>query len=217
MSAFLSWLSDRYCIPNELRNIRKPKRRTQKTEMLFWTQVQFDRFIAVVDNPTYRAMFCVMFYTGRRKGEVIALSTDDITNTFIRFNKTYSRKTLDGSPYIITTTKNERSAVTQICEPLQAALAAYTPQAPFFFGGKQPIHENTLSHAFDRYIKKAQLPRIRLHDLRHSFVSMCIHLGASVYVVASLIGDTPEQILKTYGHLYDEDKNNIIKRISFCD
>lgn len=52
-----------------------------------------------------------------------------------------------------------------------------------------------------------------MHDLRHSFVSMCIHLGASVYVVASLIGDTPEQILKTYGHLYESDKANIIAKI----
>lgn len=213
MSAFLSWLSDHHDVPNYLRSIRKPKRRTQKTEMLFWTQEQFNRFIAVVDNPTYRAMYCVMFYTGRRKGEVIALHGDDVMSDKIRFNKTYSRKTIDNSPYIITTTKNERSAVTKICAPLQAALKDYEPQAPFFFGGETPIHENTLAHAFDRYIKKAQLPRIRMHDLRHSFVSMCIHLGASVYVVASLIGDTPEQVLKTYGHLYDEDKTAVIQRI----
>lgn len=213
MSAFLSWLSDRHDVPNYLRAIRKPKRRTQKTEMLFWTQEQFNHFISIVDNPTYKAMYCIMFYTGRRKGEVIALQGDDVMSDKIRFNKTYSRKTIDNSPYIITTTKNERSAVTKICAPLQAALKDYEPQAPFFFGGETPIHENTLAHAFDRYIKKAQLPRIRMHDLRHSFVSMCIHLGASVYVVASLIGDTPEQVLKTYGHLYDEDKTAVIQRI----
>ena len=52
-----------------------------------------------------------------------------------------------------------------------------------------------------------------MHDLRHSFVSMCIHLGASVYVVADLIGDTVEQVLKTYGHLYQEDRQSIIDRI----
>lgn len=213
MSAFLSWLSDRYDIHNNLMSIRKPKRRTPKTEMRFWTQDQFNRFIDKVDNSTYRAMYYMLFYTGRRKGEVIALHAEDVMSTKIRFNKTYSRKTINGAPYAITTTKNERSTFTQICAPLQAALAEYTPQSPFFFGGDIPIHENTLAHAFDRYIKKADVPRIRLHDLRHSFVSMCIHLGASVYVVASLIGDTPEQILKTYGHLYDEDKFAVLNKI----
>ena len=63
------------------------------------------------------------------------------------------------------------------------------------------------------YIAKAGVKRIRIHDLRHSFVSMCIHLGASVYVVADLIGDTVEQVLKTYGHLYEEDKKLIINSI----
>ncbi len=90
---------------------------------------------------------------------------------------------------------------------------AKTPQKPFYFGGNAPIHENTIAHAFDRYIEKSGVKRIRIHDLRHSFVSMCIHLGASVYVVADLIGDTVAQVFKTYGHLYDEDKQEIISRI----
>ena len=213
LSALLSWAADRYDYENPMPKVRKPKRRTQKTEMKFWTQEQFSRFIAVVDNPTYRAMFNMLFYTGRRKGEVIALQNSDVAPSGIKFNKTYSRKTLDGSPYSITTTKNERSGITPISAPLQTALAEYMPQAPFYFGGDKPIHENTLDHAFERYTKKSQLPPIRLHDLRHSFVSMCVHLGASVYIVADLIGDTVEQVLKTYGHLYEEDKQAIIAKI----
>ncbi len=213
LNSLLSWLSERYQTENNLSKIRKPKRRTQPTEMMFWTREEFDRFISVVDNPTFRAMFNMLFFTGRRKGEVIALHSDDVSDRGIRFNKTYSRKTLDNSPYAITTTKNERRGLTPICKPLRTALADYAPQAPFFFGGDKPIHENTLTHAFERYIKKAGVKEIRMHDLRHSFVSMCIHLGASVYVVADLIGDTVEQVLKTYGHLYEEDKKNIIAKI----
>lgn len=213
LSAFLSWVSDRYGFVNHLPNVKKPKRRTPKTEMLFWTREEFDTFIAVVDNPTYRAMYCMLFFTGRRKGEVLALSPADITEKGIRFNKTYTRKTIDGQPYNITSTKNESVGFTPICAPLKHILAQYEPQAPFYFGGTAPIHENTLSHAFDRYIALAGVKRIRMHDLRHSFVSMCIHLGASVYVVADLIGDTVEQVLKTYGHLYQEDRQSIIDRI----
>lgn len=213
LSAFLSWVSERYGYANNLPKVKKPKRRTPKTEMLFWTREEFDCFISVVDNPTYRVMYNMLFFTGRRKGEVIALSPNDITNKGIRFNKTYTRKTLDGQPYNITSTKNESVGFTPICKPLKAILADYEPQAPFYFGGDAPIHENTLSHAFDRYIERAGVKRIRMHDLRHSFVSMCIHLGASVYVVADLIGDTVEQVLKTYGHLYQEDRQKIIDKI----
>ena len=213
LSSLLTWAEERYNTKNHLLSIRKPKRHTPKKKMEFWTREEFEQFISVVDNPTYRAMFNVLFFTGRRKGEVIALNINDITDKGILFNKTYSRKTIDGSPYAITTTKNERSDITAICEPLKQALSEYTPQAPFYFGGEKPIHENTVTHAFERYIKKSGVKAIRLHDLRQSFVSMCIHLGASVYVVADLIGDTVEQVLETYGHMYEEDKQAIINKI----
>lgn len=213
LSSVLSWTGERYSYTNPLTQIKKPKRRVQKTEMLFWTREEFEQFISCVDNPTYHAVFTMLFYSGRRKGEVLALHAEDITDKGIRFNKTYSRKTLDGSDYKITTTKNERSAITPICEPLKAELSGYTAAEPFYFGGYAPIHENTLSHAFERYTAKAGVKPIRIHDLRHSFVSMLIHLGASVYVIADLIGDTVEQILKTYGHLYEEDKREIISKI----
>lgn len=212
LSAFLSWVEERYNIPNQLKKVKKPKKRVSKTEMKFWTREDFDKFLAVVDNPTFYALFSVLFFTGRRKGEVIALNFDDVKPDKILFNKTYSRRTLDGE-YKITTTKNEKKDYTFICEPLKNILANYEPQEPFFFGGSHPIHENTIGHAFERYTKRANLPKIRIHDLRHSFVSMLIHLGASIYVVASLIGDTPTQVLQTYGHLYNEDRLNILAKI----
>lgn len=213
LSSFLTWVSERYGFENNLQKIKKPKRRIPKTEMLFWTREEFDKFIATVDVPLYYTIFSTLFFTGRRKGEVLALYSEDVKGNGIRFNKTHTRKTIDGSPYKITSTKNEQTGFTPICEPLKNVLSAYTPQSPFYFGGENPISESTLSHAFDRYIAKAEVKRIRLHDLRHSFVSMCIHLGASVYVIADLIGDTVEQVLKTYGHLYQEDRQKIIDKI----
>ncbi len=210
LCSLLSWVELRYEIPNNLRKVKKPKRRVQKTAMQFWTREEFDKFINVVDTPTYRAIFNTLYFTGRRKGEVIALNAEDVKDDYIIFDKTYTRKTTDKSGYKITSTKNEKRNKTLICEPLKKALADYTPSNPFYFGGNKPIHENTIAHAFERYCLKAGVKRIRIHDLRHSFVSMCIHLGASVYVVADLIGDTVEQVLKTYGHLYEEDKKRII-------
>ncbi len=213
LSSFLSWCESRYKYTNNLPHVDIPKRRTAKTEMLFWSREEFDAFISHVDNPRYRMMFTLSFFTGRRKGEVLALNASDVRTDSILFNKTYTRKTVDGSPYKITTSKNEKIGYTPICPALRSALEEYKGESPFFFGGEHPISENTLVHAFDSYIKKAGVKRIRYHDLRHSFVSILLHKGANYMVVADLIGDTVDQVIKTYGHLYDSDKIKIVESI----
>lgn len=165
------------------------------------------------NNQRYKAFFAVLFYTGRRKGEVLALTPEDVKLDRISFTKTYSRKTHSGAPYTITNTKNEKKAATPICKPLQEILKDYDGQSPFLFGGDNPFSENAVRCRFNGYCAKAGLEQIRIHDLRHSFVSMLIHLGANMMVVADLIGDTVEQVMKTYGHLYEEDKLDIISKI----
>ena len=214
-SSFLTWCAERYeYCTNHFLNIKKPKKRVSKTEMQFWTREEFEQFISVVDNPTYKTLFAMLFYTGRRKGEVLALSYNDVKENEIIFNKSLTRKTLDGSFYNITSTKAEKKATTIICKPLKEILNTYNkPNGEFFFGDKKPIAENTLTRAFDRYCDIAKVKRIRLHDLRHSFVSMIISLGANVMVVADLIGDKTEQIFETYGHLYTDDKAKIMSKI----
>ena len=62
-------------------------------------------------------------------------------------------------------------------------------------------------------IKLSGVPRITIHGLRHSFVSMLIHHGANLTVVADLINDTLEQVTKTYAHMYDSDKLSVLNSI----
>ena len=214
-SAFLSWCAERNeGFTNYILLIKKPKRRTPKTEMQFWTRNEFDRFISVVDNNTYKTLFSMLFFTGRRKGEVLSLSPSDITSNGIKFNKSLTRKTLDDSTYKITSTKTEKVATTPICDPLRAILKEYNvPNGPFYFGGNTPLTDNTIRRAFNKYAEIAGVKQIRIHDLRHSFVSMLIHLGANLTVVADLIGDTLAQVTKTYAHLYEEDKQKILSKI----
>ncbi len=213
LSSFLEWCRSRYGYPNNLSDVVLPKRRAPKTEMQFWTKEEFDRFIEAVDDPRLHCLFTMMFYTGRRKGELLALMPEDIKGDKIVINKTYTRKTIDGSTYKITSTKADRSQTIPICKTVRDELASYAGEAPFFFGGECPLPETTITRAFRRYCKKADVKVIRIHDLRHSFVSMCIHLGANYHTVAELIGDNVEQIAKTYGHLYDSDVRDIVGRI----
>lgn len=209
-SSFLAWVEKRYNFPNNFKYVDLPKKRTSKTEMQFWTKEEFEQFISVVDNPTYKLLFTMLFYTGRRKGEVLALSPEDVLHDRISFNKSITRKTLDNSTYKVTSNKTEKKQFTLICKPLKEALKGYKGDAPFFFGGEHPLAENTVTRAFNKYISIAGVKRIRLHDLRHSFVSYCLHIGGNFMVVANLIGDKVEQVVKTYGHLYLDDIKKIV-------
>lgn len=220
LNSLLSFAESRYGIQNHLKEVKKPKRRQPKTEMKIWSKEMFEQFLEVVDEPIYKAFFATLFYTGRRKGEIIALQADDVNleNKKIKITKTYTRKTTDGTSYKLTSSKNEKNGVTSIPARLYEILLEYKPHAttPFYFsrnGGKSPMSENAIAYRFRQYTKQAELPLIRIHDLRHSYVSMLIHLGANFMVVADLIGDTVEQVTKTYAHLYETDKQNIIEKI----
>lgn len=212
-SSFLSWCESRYGYTNYLLVVDKPKKRSPKRKMQFWTKEQFEHFISFVDNPLYHAFFTLLFYTGRRKGEIFALTPEDIEKDSIIFDKSLTRKNFGEASYNVTSTKADKTQKIPICKAVKEELAIYKGESPFFFGGDKPIADNTLRRVFIAYCKKAEMKPIRIHDLRHSFVSMCIHLGANIMVVADLIGDTVEQVTKTYGHLYETDKRQIIDKI----
>lgn len=212
-NTFLSWCETRYGYINHLKEVTKPKKRAQKTTMQIWTREQFDKFISYIKDPIYHALFVLLFYTGRRKGEIYALTPDDIHGNKIVFNKSITRKTLDGNPYAVTSTKAEKKQEIPVCQTVQNELKNFQWGFPFLFGGEKPLGDNTVRRIFHYYTEQADLPQIRIHDLRHSFVSMLIHMGANFTVIADLISDTVDQVINTYGHMYEEDKQKIVDLI----
>ena len=216
-AAFLSWCEKRYSYNNHFPEIEKPKRRAPKREMPFWTREEFAQFIEVVDDPMWHAFFTILFFTGRRKGEVFALTKQDITqskdSTTILFNKSLTRKTLDHTPYKITSTKADKSQNLIVSEVVHRELQSYPGEEPFFFGGQKPLAEMTVDRRFRSYAEKAGVKPMNIHGLRHSFVSYAISQGANMKVIADLIGDTVEQVTKTYGHMYISDKVALVQSL----
>lgn len=84
----------------------------------------------------------------------------------------------------------------------------------FIFGKSgHYINYTTLSNRFEKFKKLANINQdMRVHDLRHSGVSMLINTYQSSssnintlqleFIIAERIGDTVEQVIKTYGHLF---------------
>lgn len=222
LNHFLEWVHDRYGYDNNLKDVKiPPNRRSEvsKTPKNYWTEEQFEQFISVVDDPLYKGLFSLLFYTGKRQGEIFALSPKDCLKDKLIINKSVTKKTFGDQPWAITTTKRHKDEVLPLSPAAQRVLKkymqtdCYDPSSDFVFGKTRPLPAKTVSVRFDYYIDKAGVSRITIHGLRHSFVSMLIHHGANMTVVADLINDTLEQVTKTYAHMYDVDKLSVLQSI----
>ena len=57
------------------------------------------------------------------------------------------------------------------------------------------------------YIDKTDLPRIRIHDFRHSYVSMLINKGVDIYTISQMVGHADiKTTINTYGDLYPDKR-----------
>ena len=106
-------------------NIPNPKDEVVNDEEIIKCQTpdEFDRFISLVDETLWKALFTFLYWTGCRRGEVQALSWKDINfekNT-IRINKTLSTKIKDGG-YKITNTKNRKIELLPQLKPVLLVL-----------------------------------------------------------------------------------------------
>ena len=219
LNAFFTWCTTRYNIKNPMTGVALPKSKTPQQEMSFWSVAQFRTFITVVDDPLWRTFFMFQFFTGCRIGETLALQEKDYTAGSVRINKSLSKKTLDGARYLIASTKTGKVRTVPLPSILEEQLKTYLKWKRgndigdnFLFNGigGDYLPHTTIRRAFDEYTKIAGLPRIRIHDLRHSYVSMLIHKGVNFAVIADLIGDTIEQVTNTYGHMYESDKKRAV-------
>lgn len=218
--AFAHWCSKRYGIHDFMKNVEAPKRREQKREYTIWTKEQFMRFYSVIDNERYKALFYTLFFSGIRCGEMQALTPKDYDGNSLTIRSTYTRKTMDGTAYKITQTKNYKPHRIPLPEHAQVVLNEWLEfkknndiSNNFIFGAEHPISQHAIKAAFDKYTAIANLPAIRIHDLRHSYVSMLLSNGANFAVIAKLIGDTIEQVVKTYSHFIDSDLEKAVESL----
>lgn len=210
-------------ITNVMLDVDRPRRRKQKKEMQFWSLEEFETFIGHVDQNTYRLFFCLLYFSGCRRGEGSALLWKDIdlTARTIRINKSMTTKTKGKSvPYEITDTKTYSSRRTvPIPSYLCAALSEYKSSLPpsiskpdsFAFGGDRTLPPTSTDRAFAKACVASGVKKIRIHDLRHSCASLLISIGVSIVAVSKRLGhSTVKQTLETYTHLLPDDQAQMI-------
>ncbi len=151
-------------------------------EMLFWTKEEYLKFAEVMmDKPQSYYAFEVLYWCVIREGELLALTPADfdLDKGLLSITKSYQR--LKGRD-VITDPKTPKSVrVIQMPQFLTDEIRDYL-KSLYKVQPDQRIFEVTksyLHHEMDRGAKEAGVKRIRIHDLRHSHVSLLIEMGFS--------------------------------------
>ncbi len=177
----------------------------ERKEMLFWTKDEYTRFSeAMMDKPLSFYAFEVLYWCGIREGELLALTPADFDfeKRTVTINKSYQRINKQD---VITTPKTPKSnRVIQIpqflCDELQDYLKQFygiEPDSRMF-----PISKSYLHREMDRGCKQTGVKRIRIHDLRHSHISLLIDMGFTALAIAERVGHESIDITYRYAHLF---------------
>lgn len=171
----------------------------------FWMQDEFETFLETVDDkPEAKMAFQFLYWTGMRIGELLALTPADFDfqACTIRINKSYQR--LEGKD-IITDPKTVKSnRIITMPEFLSEELETYIGM---LYGLNEndrifQISKSYLHHEMDRGVKLSGVKRIRIHDLRHSHVSLLINMGYSAVAIGERVGHESVEITYRYAHLF---------------
>lgn len=98
-----------------------------------------------------------------------------------------------------------------LCDEMQDFFKQYyslTPDDRIF-----PVTKYYLSHEMDRGCKESGVKRIRVHDLRHSHVSLLINMGFTALAIGKRVGHSAEKITYRYAHLFPSVQTEMVDRL----
>ena len=189
----------------------------ERKEMLFWTKAEYQRFAdAMMDKPVSYYAFEMLYWCGIREGELLALTPADFDFEAgtVRINKSYQR--LHGED-VITTPKTPKSNRTiKMPDFLRDEMKDYIGM---LYGVKKKdriftVTKSYLHHEMDRGAKEAGVKRIRIHDLRHSHISLLIDMGFSAVAIADRVGHESIEITYRYAHLFPSKQAEMADKLN---
>lgn len=193
-------------VPRNVADASDPPKlnRADREEMKTWTPEQLREFFAGITTHRLAAAYILAATTGMRRGEVLGVRWRDIDFKARRLHVQQTVLTVEyqiiiGRPK---TLRGERKIALddQTIQVLQSHRAAQRREKQLLGDGYQdhglvfaredgtPVHPDYFSQTFDRTVKRLGLPKIRLHDLRHTHATLGLAAGVHVKVISDRLG-----------------------------
>ncbi|MBT0899349.1 site-specific integrase [Streptococcus lutetiensis] len=203
----------------------------EKPKMQFWTIAEFQQFLKLFEADEYnlKLLFTVLFFTGLRLGEALALTWQDIdftSNTIHVTKSTYVNKGISH----ISTTKTKAGTrriiinkkLSQELETWQKKQAGLLQQfsndittLQVFQNSPIIITKNSIEKQYKKILERDNtLKKIRIHDFRHSHASLLINNGEDYLVVKERLGHASiTTTIDTYSHLYPSKQKDLADKL----
>ncbi len=215
--------------------------RVVREEMRSLDPVQVQQYLSAFDCTNLGAAVATAIGSGCRRGELLALRWSDIdldagtlrvarslekvairTAKRVRYELRFkepktkrSRRTITMPPFAVERLRRHK------LEQAQRFLAAGTGRpgsdALLFERDGKPWHPDSFGWAFADLVRRKKLPKVRLHDLRHSFASLLLAGGADLKTVSTALGHSTIGVTAdVYAHVSPamlKDAADILDRI----
>lgn len=191
--------------------------KSKADEMKFWTKQEFQQFIECMDDkPESRMAFILLYWTGMRIGELLALTYEDIDLERKEISITKSYQRLDGEDIISKPKTPKGIRVITIPGFVARELEEYFTRLYGIMANERIFRftKSFMEKEIMRGIEKSGVKRIRLHDIRHSHASYLVALGFQPLEIAERLGhEKIETTLNTYSHLYPNKQRELADRL----
>lgn len=216
LSAMFNHAVKYYNLPSNPMHKTDRMGKARAEEMEFWTKDEYLAFSrAMMDKPVSFLAFEILYWCGIRCGELLALTPSDFDFDTMTLSITKSLQRIRCED-VITPPKTPKSVRTIVMprflgEEVQEYLELYPgilPDDRIF-----TVNKNYLHHEMTRGCKETGVKRIRIHDLRHSHVSLLIEMGYTPLAIAERLGHESSQVTLTYAHLFPNKQEEMAKRL----
>ena len=213
---------------NPCKNLGAFGSKKNRSEMKIWSVDDFNKFINLLEiknkekNGKYTdsiIIFKILFWTGLRIGEVLALTFDDINlkEKFIDVDKTISH--INKKDYI--TTPKTLGSVRKVILPenlisdLKLYFSKFEKQKISKSERIFNLKKSQLRYILEKCSIQAEVEKIRLHDFRHSHASYLLFIQADITAISKRLGhDNLQTTINTYSHLYKDANKQLMKKLN---
>jgi integrase len=182
----------------------------------FWDKQQGHAFLVAVQRhePRWHPLFMTALRTGLRQGELLGLEWSDVdfNNSQVHVRRTFT----EGQ---VTSPKNNKTRAVPMPRDLEAMLRR-TPRHLFsslVFHRSDGSHlsNNCLWKPMQRNIKRAGVPKIAFHDMRHSYASQLVMGGVPMKAIQEYLGHADITTTMRYAHLSPSARADFVQVL--CD